>query len=266
MKFRTVLVILLSTFTLILGCKKDDGNPVAPPIEGLADPAFQHVSSSWLNQVFTMRMDNIWQYYGIAAKGQNYYFLPNPTQARTFSDRFNPQSNYFQSWFGAYTIEDSNNTTYAMSNNNINAQAILQLSIADQKAWLISFAGFSSPSVSIDTSVALNISQVQVDGCSGWKITGRLISNVDVGVNNPQSNRPALLVIPSIAWQGLVGSYAIVKLEVVTYVWYAPENKEMNVVYYNGVEFDDLSATHHRTLPLISAELDSMALNVTVHK
>ncbi|RPI00979.1 MAG: hypothetical protein EHM64_16410 [Ignavibacteriae bacterium] len=266
MKSKSQIIILLSTLALISGCKKDDGNPAAPAAEGLAEPAFRYVSANWFNQVFTLPMDNIWQYYGIAAKGQNYYFLSNPTQARTYSDRFNPQSNYFQSWFGAYTIEDANNTTYALSNNSINAQAILQLSIADQKAWLISFAGMSNPSVSIDTSVAVNVSQVQVDGRSGWKITGSLISNVDVGANNPQSNRPPLLLIPPSAWQGIVGSYAMVKLEVVSYVWYTPENKELNVVYYNGVEFDDLSAAHHRTLPLISAELDSMALHVTVRK
>ncbi len=266
MESKTLMIILLSTLALISGCKKDDGNPVVSPTEGLADPAFRYVSTNWLNQVFTLNMDNIWQYYGIGARGQNYYFFPKPTQARIYSDRFNPESNYFQSWFGAYTIEDSNNTTYALSNNSINAQAILQLSIADQKAWLISFAGLPNPSVSIDTSVALNVSQVQIDGRSGWKITGRLNSNVDVGVNNPQSNYPSLLIIPSIAWEGFVGSYANVKLEVVSYVWYASENKELNVVYYNGVEFDDLSASHHRTLPQIFAELDSMALSVIVRK
>lgn len=266
MKPIALLIILLSTLALNSSCKKGDENPIVPAAEGLADPAFRYVSANWLNQIFTLKMDNIWQYYGIAAKGQNYYFFPKPTQSRAYSDRFNPQSSYFQAWFGAYTIKDSNNTTYALSNNSINAQAILQLSIADQKAWLISYAGLSNPSVSIDTSVALNISQTQIDGRSGWKITGQLNSNIDVGVNNPQSNYSSELIIPSSAWQGLVGSYAVVKLDIVTYVWYAPENKELNVVYYNGVVFDDLSNFHHQTLPQISTELDSMALNVTVRK
>ena len=69
---------------------------------------------------------------------------------------------------------------------------------------------------------------------------------------------------PSSAWQGIVASYAPVKLEVVSYVWYAPENKELNIVYYNGVMFDDSLGVHHRTLPQLSTELDSMALAVTV--
>jgi hypothetical protein len=211
-------------------------------------------------------MDNIWQSQGLNAKGQNYYFFAKPTQSRTYSDRFNPESNYFQAWFGAYTIEDMNNTTYALLNNSLDAKAILQIAVADQIAWLKSFAGLSQPKVSIDTTVALNISQIQIDSRSGWKITGRLNSNVDVGVNNPTTNYPSLLIIPTIAWQGLVGSYSNIKLEVVSYVWYAPENKELNIVYYNGIDFIDLKGVRHSTLNQISAELDSMAYSVTVRK
>lgn len=260
------MILLLLTVALACGCKKESENPVAPPAEGLADPAFRYISSNWLNQVFNLRMDDIWHYYGIRARGQNYYFFPKPTQAQTYFDRFNPQSDYFQAWFGAYTVEDSNNTTYALSNNTIDTRAIIQLSIADQKAWLISFAGLPQPTVSIDTSVALNVEQTHIDGRSGWRITGRIITNVDVGVNNPQFNYSTFLIVPSTAWQGLIGSYATIKLDVVSYVWYAPENRELNVIYYNGVDFNDLMGTHHRTLPQIATELDSMALSVTVRK
>lgn len=259
-------IILLSILVLVPGCKKDDENPLGTSAVGLSDPSFKNFSTNWYNQVFNMRMDNIWQSQGLNAKGQNYYFFAKPTQSRTYSDRFNPESNYFQSWFGAYTIEDINNTTYAISNNNVDAKSILKVAIADQIAWLQSFAGLSQPTVSIDTSVAFNVSQIQIDGRSGWKITGRLNSNVDVGLNNPKTNYPSLLIIPSTAWQGLVGSYANVKLDVVSFVWYAPENKELNIVYYNGVDFIDTNGVRHQTLNQISAELDSMAFSVTVRK
>jgi hypothetical protein len=42
-------------------------------------------------------------------------------------------------------------------------------------------------------------------------------------------------------------------------VWYSPENKELLVIYCTGIEFTDLDNIYHRTLPLISAELDAMA-------
>lgn len=259
-------IIFLSILVLISGCKKDDENPVGNLSEGLADPSFKNISTNWYNQVFNLRMDNIWQSQGINAKGQNYYFFAKPTQSRNYSDRFNPESKYFQAWFGAYTIEDMNNTTYALSNNSLDAEAIFQIAIADQIAWLQSFAGLAQPTVSIDTSAKLKVSQIQIDSRSGWKITGGFNSNVDVGINNPTSNYPSLLIIPTIAWQGFLESYANIKLEVVSYVWYAPENKELNVVYYNGVDFIDSNGVHHRTLNEISAELDSMAYGVTVLK
>jgi hypothetical protein len=266
MKAIPLKIILLSILALVSGCKNGDGNPVGTSGGGLADPFFKNVSANWYNQVFKLRMDNIWQSQGISAKGQNYYFIAKPTQSRSYSDRFNPESNYFQAWFGAYTIEDLDNTTYALANYSLDAKAIFQISIADQIAWLQSFAGLSLPTVSIDTSVALNISQIQIDSRPGWKVTGRLISNVDVGVNNPTSNYPSLFIIPTKAWQGLVESYANIKLVVVSYVWYAPENKELNIVYYNGVDFIDSNGVHHSTLNEISAELDSMAYSVTVLK
>ena len=234
--------------------------------EGLVDPSFNNVSTNWYNQVFNLRMDNIWQSQGINAKGQNYYFFARPTQSRTYSDRFNPESKYFQAWFGAYTIEDMNSTTYAISKNSVDAKAILKVAVADQIAWLQSFAGLAQPTVSIDTSVAINVSQIQIDSRSGWKITGRLNSNVDVGFHNPTSNYPPLLIIPTSAWLGFVESYVNIKLDVVSYVWYAPENKELNIVYYNGVDFTDANGAHHSTLNQISAELDSMTYSVTVRK
>ena len=266
MRTTAQILVLLWTLVFISSCNKNDENPVQASPRGLADPSFIYISGNWYPQAFNMRMDNIWQSQGINAKGQNYYFFAKPTGSRTYSDRFNPQSNYFQTWFGAYTIEDQNNATYALSNNVIDAKAIIQLAVADQTAWLLSFGGNSEPSVSIDTSVDINISRIQIDVRSGWKITGRLNSNVDVGVNNSQSGYPPLLIVPDSAWRGFLGSYEHVKLDVVSYVWYAPENKELNVVYYNGVEYDDVHNSHHSTLTLISAELDSMALSVTVRE
>jgi hypothetical protein len=51
------------------------------------------------------------------------------------------------------------------------------------------------------------------------------------------------------------------------YIWYAPESKKLNVIYYNGVMFDDLfDGSPHDTLPAIRAEQDRMAKAVTVYE
>jgi hypothetical protein len=264
-KISALMILFVSSVALISGCQRNNDNPILLRRTGRKDPAFEYVSSNWSKNPYNIKMDDMWLSEGISATGQNYYFFPKPAKGHKYSERFNPQSNYFQSWFGVYTIEDANNITYALSDNGIDPQAILALAIADQKGWLESF-GLSQPIVAVDTSVPVNVSENQTDASSGWKITGRIHTNIDVGVDNPRLGVPSLLKAPSTAWQGLVESYGSANLDVVFYVWYAPANKELNVVYYTGVEFDDINNTHHRTLPLISEELDSMALSVTVRE
>jgi hypothetical protein len=265
MKSSALMILFLALIVSIVGCRANDDNSAVPSAKGLRNPAFSYISSNWRDRPYKIRMDDIWQDEGIDAQGQNYYFFPRPTQGHKHSERFNPQSDYFQAWFGIYTIENTNDTIYALSDDGIDAQAIIELAIADQRAWLRTL-GLSQPSAELDDSVPLNVSQIEIDGRSGWKIAGTLNTNADVGLNNPRSGLPALLIAPSAAWQENIESYGFVKQEAVFYVWYAPENKELNVVYYTGVEFDDVSNSHHRTLSLISAELESMALSVTVRK
>ncbi len=260
-----VLILFLLSVALILVFGRDNDTPILLWIAGREDPTFEYVASDWSKKPYNIRMDDMWHSEGIGATGQNYYFFPKPATGYRYSERFNPQSDYFQAWFGVYTIEDADNTTYALSDNGIDPQAIFVLAIADQKGWLKSF-GLQQPLVTLDTSVPVDVSEIQIDGNLGWKITGRFNTNMDVGVDNPRWGLPSLLKAPATVWHGLVDSYGAVSLDVVFYVWYASENKELNVIYYNGVEFDDLNASHHSTLPLISGELDAMASGITVRK
>ena len=200
-----LLFLCLSYAVIILTIQSSLGSPLLRQTTGGDNPTFKFVAASWSTKPYKIRMDDMWQSEGIDATGQNYYFLPKPAQGHRYSERFNPQSDYFQSWFGVYTIEDTNGKTYALSGDGINPQAILDLAIADQKGWLRSF-GSSEPLVAVDTSIPVNVTEVQIDGSSGWKITGRLNSNVDVGTDNPRWGMPSLLKAPSKAWQGLVES------------------------------------------------------------
>jgi hypothetical protein len=226
-------------------------------------PVFGYVSSNWRTPPYSLRMDSVWEDEGIEAKGENYYFLPKPLPGRNYSERFDPRSNYFQSWFGVYAIEDTNQKTYALSNNTLDAKAIFDIALADQKAWLRSL-GLSTPIAAMDLSGDSLISQIPIAGHPGWKVTGKMNTNVDVGEKNPRSLFPSLPVAPSTAWRDYIESYGIANLEVVFYVWYSSENKELLVIYYTGIEFYDLDNAYHRTLPLISAELDAMARGVAI--
>ena len=232
---------------------------------GLSDPSFGFISENWIPQYEKGPMNSIWQSEGINREGYNYYFLPKAVSPYVCSDRFNPTSNYFQSWFGMYTVSDNSDGIYAINNQELNQEDILKLAIADQIAWLKGFAGLDTPLVYLDSNVEIIKEKIVIDSQDGWRLSGRLISNIDVG-NNNQIDVPDIINIKKQYWEDKVTSYQQVFLDAYAYVWYAHENKELNVAYFNGVEYLSRDGTTYRTIEKIYSELEEMVLNITVYE
>jgi hypothetical protein len=237
-----------------------DGGVSAPA------PSFQSISKNWFQRVNRQSMDGIWQKGGVAASGENYFYLPAATSGKKHSQRFDPASTYFQSWFGMYIVKDNEAGRYGFAGSQPDTRAIMKLSIADQRAWLKNFAGLEDAFVQLDETVPITCVQASAAGLDGWKITARLFSNVDVGDKNPQSGRPDFLLVAPSMWKEFVDSYAKVSLDVVTYVFYNAESKETIVIYYNGVDFLDKKGMKYRTLPGIQGEMEGMVASLKVPK
>ncbi len=229
-------------------------------------PSFQTISKNWFQRVNRQRMDGIWQKEEIAALGENYFYLPAAASGKAYSQRFDPTSSYFQSWFGMYIVKENVAGRYGFAGSQPDARAIIKLAIADQRAWLKNFAGLEAAVVAVDESTPMTCEQASAAGLGGWKISARLMSNVDVGDKNPQSGRPEFLLVAPTVWKECVDSYARVALDVVTYVLSNAESKETYVIYYNGVDFLDKNGTRHRTLPEIQGEMEAMVASFTVPK
>lgn len=232
---------------------------------GLSDPFFGLVSENWIPTYQKGPMTSIWASEGINREGYNYYFLSKAVSPFVCSDRFIPTSNYFQAWFGMYTVSDNLDGTYAINNNELNQEDILKLAIADQLAWLRGFGGMETPSVYLDNSIDIVKEKILIDSQYGWKLSGRLISNVDVG-NNNQTDVPDIININRQYWEDYVNSYQQVYLDAYAFVWYAHENKELNVAYFNGIEYLSKDGDSRRTIDLIYSELEEMVLNITVYE
>ena len=232
---------------------------------GLSDPFFGFISENWIPQYQKGPMNSVWKSEGINREGYNYYFLPKAVSPYACSDRFIPTSNYFQSWFGMYTVSDNSDGTYALNNQEINQEDILKLAIADQLAWLRNFGGMDTPSVYLDNSVDIVKERIVIDSQDGWKLSGRIISNVDVGNNNPL-NVPDIINIKKQYWEDKVNSYQQVYLDAYAYVWYAHENNELNVAYFNGIKYLSKDGMTYRTIEKIYSELEEMVLNITVYE
>lgn len=228
--------------------------------------SFRTMPKNWIQQPNRQSMNAIWSGEGMNVKGENYYYLPAPIEGKTFSQRFDPTSPYFQSWFGIYVVKDNESKRFAFADGRLDGNALFQLAVADQRAWLRNVAGLDTPVVAVDTSFPIAVVKVSVAGQDAWKLTGRVRSNVDVGEKNVRVGRPDVLLIPSISWSEYIGSYASVTLDVVAYVLYNSDKKETYVIYYNGIDFIDKKGQHHRTLPDIQAEMEPMMSTLTLEK
>ncbi len=258
MKLFTLSILLF----YIISCSDNGTEHVK---KGLIDPSFGLITENWISQVNKMSMTSIWQNEGIDLEGNNYYFLPVPKSPYPCSARFFPTSDYFQSWFGMYTINDNSGGTYALSDDELNETEILKLGLADQKAWLINFAGLDTPSVYIDSTTSVTKERIIIDSQSGWKITARLGTNVDVGDNNP-TDIPEIALIKKEYWENEIKGYQQVFVDVFLFVWYAPENKELNVAYFNGVEYLSKDGNTFKTPEKVYSELEKMVDKISVYQ
>lgn len=275
MSLRKACFLSTAVFCLFLsGCSSngaggDDPDDEIPDRTGLADPEFGYISPAWDTTIRSLDMHDAWHAFGgVDRIGKNYYLLPKATGASTSSDRFRVLSDYFQAWFGVYTVEDDAGGAYGIENGELVLQDILNLAVADQKAWLSAYITDPDTAAAITVTASTSdysVEEVEIDGCDGWKLSGTMTSTVDVGYYNPPDTG-ALDSIDQYLWLGQIDSFYTATLKGVFYVWHAPENKELNVVYYNGVMFNDLwDGSAHDTLPAIQAELDRMAKAVTVY-
>jgi hypothetical protein len=257
MKKATVLISCAFFFT---SCSSNSGGETAHAV-----PQFRNLPDAWYADPFSLDMSEYWHGAGIPFGGMNYYLLPKPVGGKTWSERFNPSSRYFQAWIGAYTVTDSNGTAYGIANGELDADAIIKLGVVDQTHWLQEFAPILSPIATIDTTVPITKEAVTITGSPGWKVTCRLTTQTDTGNDNFQTELPPLLIVPKSAWEALVASYQQISLDTCLYVWHSAKSRQLNVVYYASARFKDISGASVDTGPEVSVELDAIAKSITIN-
>jgi hypothetical protein len=229
-----------------------------------AVPEFPNTADAWYPSAFSIDMSDYWSSAGIPFGGMNYYLLTKPVAGNSWSERFNPDSKYFQAWLGVYTVSDSNGVTYGIQDGELDAKATVLLGVTDQINWLKDFAGIPSPIVKVDDTIPVTKEATTILGSPGWKITCRLKAQADTGDNNQQSGLPSLLVVPKTAWNSRISSNQEISLDICLYVWHSDQHGQLNVIYYNSTSFTDRSGNALDTKPAIFGELDAIARSITL--
>lgn len=196
-------------------------------------------------------MTPVWHRDGLDASGVNYFTIGAVKNG--LSERFNPNSPYYQAWFGGYIVKFAKPQTWTVYNH-------YELGVSDQKNWLRIY-GDTNPYVEIDDEKSKEIGVIRINGYSGKLYEGGIWSDTDVGMGN--KSVPFL----SKKWAGnsLLTSYQRIYLYgYIAIVEIAPTIKA--VLYANGALYTDINGKKHDTFSEIKSELKSLITNVGIQK
>lgn len=112
-----------------------------------------------------VKMDYVWLPLG--AHGTNYYYLVP-------GERGNPNSKYYQAWFGVYWVDGK---WYSEEDISIVKDAIYKFAIIDQNFWLAQH-GDPNPYTAVKSEEEFK--RYEVNGIEGWLMIGSMYTHSDV--------------------------------------------------------------------------------------
>lgn len=122
-------------------------------------------------------MTKYWQGAGIPIRGTNYWTFGPPTQCGA-SSRFDPESKFYQAWFGSYVHCGTDGMQFGMNGNEPDINVLKRLSEVDQTLWLKGY-GDPAPVARLDTFEPRD--KIRVDNHVAWVYYGEIASHSDVG-------------------------------------------------------------------------------------
>lgn len=130
-----------------------------------------NLKSEWIDGTMVFDMTPVWKKHGINARGINYYTIGAVKD--DLSSRYNPNSPYYQAWYGGYIVQFSKNRTWNVDDH-------YALGEADQKQWLEMY-GDESPLALMEKNNSRLIKEVEISGYKGKLYEGGGWSHSDVG-------------------------------------------------------------------------------------
>lgn len=132
---------------------------------------FNALSPNWINSQMIFDMTGVWRNFGIDARGINYFTVGQIEN--NISTRFSPQSPYYQSWFGGYLVQFSENRQWSIDDH-------FSLAIADQKQWLSLYKD-PQPFAKVMNESVKKLQSIKINGKTANLYQGIIQSHTDVG-------------------------------------------------------------------------------------
>lgn len=209
---------------------------------------FPRPPPAWISPMKN-QMNEIWD--PIKADGVNYFMFAGPrTWFRTFSERSNPRSAYYQAWVGGYVIKRRDGSLPS----DLQSWA-WQVTTLDQRSWL---STMGDPRPLAESGSATNAGNITIDGRSLPLWHGIMRSHSDLS-DHPTGPLATLIGMPpKSSWPGGVDSFHDVTLEGYFVCWPELEHRVSVVIYAVSASYAGLPPASQYNSKLINDELLSL--------
>jgi hypothetical protein len=200
---------------------------------------------AWITPMKNL-MNPIWQ--PIGATGVNYYTFAGPARAlRSYSERSNPASPYYQAWVGGYVTKRQDGTLPA----DLTAWA-KQVTELDQRSWL---AAMGDPHPLADFSVPTALQKVVIDGHALQLWHGTMRSHSDLSDESAGALATLVGMPPRASWPAGTRSFHDLTLDGYFVCWSDTTRNVSVVIYAVAATAADRSAREHDETSHIQDEL-----------
>lgn len=199
-------------------------------------------------------------------QGCNYYVFPAPLPGERHSAHFDPQTPFFQSFFGFYLA-------HPLPTGPVPLEVVPILGERDNTGWLRLMG--EKEKVSKILSNSITCIEKRDGQCVKWKFLTRYSMPLDVGPCNPgrekdcpppDSEIPDLWKAPGRIWEPFVNGYEdAIQSPVIQYVWY--EDSYLIINFLIGNEYRDRFGNSISTWdkhPELHKGLESMAASARI--
>ena len=201
---------------------------------------FAKPPSAWITPMKN-QMNDIWE--PIKANGVNYYMFAKPqTWFRTYSERSNPISPYYQAWVGGYVIKARDGSLPT----DLESLA-WQVTALDQRSWL---SAMGDPSPIADSSPATRAGSITIDGHSLPLWHGTMRSHSDLSARPSGPLATLLGMPPQSLWPSGVDSFHDVSLDGYFACWVDSQRKVSVVVYAVAANYAVQSVEHRNSVQI----------------
>ncbi|HEY8683687.1 MAG TPA: hypothetical protein VIM06_11000 [Rhodanobacter sp.] len=206
--------------------------------------AFAMVPAAWMTPLKN-DMSPIWA--TAHAEGVNYYTFGAPhTPWRSYSDRTDPASSYYQAWVGAYVVKPEKNAEAV----DVKTWATTLPSL-DQKAWL---QAMGDPKPLATAESMTQSGTIEIDGHTVPLWHALMHSHSDLSAN-PGDLAQFIGVPPLSQWQNDVDAFHDATLDCYIAGWVDSTRNVDVLVYSVSAAYDTHAHTHHDNAAALKDEL-----------